>query len=560
MTPMENYELWLKNLSDEDPLKEELLNIKGNEKEIVDRFYKTITFGTAGLRGILGAGSNRMNTLTVGRATEGIANYILKSKEDVNRGVVFAYDCRHNSKEFAYLAASILVAKGIKVYLFPSLRPTPELSYLVRQLRTISGVNMTASHNPKEYNGYKVYWKDGAQISGEISKGMSKEIEALSLFKRPKTMDLKEAEDKGLLVWLGEDMDKKFLDYVKSMSMIPESELDKSISFVYTPLNGAGSIPMKTIISDYGYKECHIVKEQENPDPDFTTVGYPNPEYHEAFLLAEKLAKKVSAELIIATDPDSDRMAVEIRDDKGEYLQLNGNQTGALIISHMARSLKKAGKLKDNSFMVKSIVTSDMGKTICSDYGIKTYEALTGFKNICGRIPDLQKQGYNFFFAYEESVGCAPGEEIRDKDGVTAGFLMLELAASLKKEGKTLYEYLNELFKRYGYFKEHPYSLVLEGEEGQKKIDSIMDKFRNGKLNNFGKFKVEKVIDYINGYEDIPASNVLRFFIDEGTWFAVRPSGTEPKLKFYFYTKKSSKKEADETIEKLSAEVLKYTE
>lgn len=559
MTPVEKYNLWLENLSDDSPMKEELLKIKGDEKEITDRFYDDIAFGTAGLRGILGVGSNRMNELTVSRATKGIANYILSSHEDKNKGVVFAYDCRHNSKEFAYLAAEILTKNGIKVYLFPSLRPTPELSFLVRYLNTIAGINMTASHNPKEYNGYKVYWKDGAQISGEISKGISDKIEQIPLFDKIEKMDLKEAEDKNLLIWLGDEMDDKFLSYVKSMSMCQGNKLDKDISFVYTPLNGAGSIPLKTLFKDYGYTNVHIVKEQEDPDPDFTTVGYPNPEFKESFKLSEELAKKVDATLIIATDPDADRMAIEVRDDKGEYIHLNGNQTGALIISYMAENLKKQGKLKDKSFMVKSIVTSDMGKTICKDYGIETFEALTGFKNLCGRIPSLQSKGYTFFFAYEESVGCAPGVEIRDKDGVTAAILILELASSLKKQGKTLYTYLNELYEKYGYFVDYSRSIVLKGERGKKQINEIMAKFRDKNLSSFGPYKIEKTIDYIDGYEDISPSNVLRFYIDSSTWFSVRPSGTEPKIKFYFYTAKETKAASYGIIKELTDEVFKFS-
>lgn len=558
MKPTEAYELWLEKLEKDDPMRSELLAIRDNETEITDRFYQTISFGTAGLRGICGAGSNRMNELTVGRATAGIGDYILSSGEDIQRGVVFAYDCRYNSKEFSELAAQILAAKGIKVYLFPSLRPTPELSYAIRKLGAVSGVNMTASHNPKEYNGYKVYWKDGAQISGEVSDKMSEKINALDLFSKPEKISLKEAEEKGLLVWLGEDMDNDYLDYVKSMSVLPDEELDKSVPFVYTPLNGAGSIPIKKLFSDLGYTGFNIVEEQEDPDPEFTTVGYPNPEDTKAFALSEKLGKKVGAEVLIATDPDADRMAIEVRDENGEYAALNGNQTGALLIAYMAENLKKTGRLKEKSALIKSIVTGDMGRAVCEVYGISTFEALTGFKNICGKIPELEKKGYSYFFAYEESIGSAPGEEVRDKDGITAAMLIAELAANLRKKGSGILKWLDELYKQYGYFAESQYSLVLKGEEGSRKIAYIMEEFRNNAPKKFGEFEVEKTVDYISGYEDIPASNVLKFILKDGSWFACRPSGTEPKLKFYFYTKKNDKKDSEDAITGLREAVLNF--
>ena len=550
MNAKDTYNLWMSRLADDDPMKAELAAIEGNEAEITDRFYQEIVFGTAGLRGICGAGTNRMNEKTVGRATQGIANYIKKSGQDVQKGVVIAYDCRYNSKEFSELVAQILAANGIKVYLFPSLRPTPELSFAIRRLGALSGINMTASHNPKEYNGYKVYWEDGAQISGAVSDGMLKEIQSLDLFDTFPTLSLSEATEKGLVVMLGDEMDNEYLDYVKSMRQQPDELLDKSVTVVYTPLNGAGSIPMQKLAKDLGYENFMIVPEQKDPDPEFTTVGYPNPEDPKGFELAEKLGKQVGAEVLIATDPDSDRMAIEVPDGKGGFTPLNGNQTGAMLIAYMAMSQKENGKLAEKPAMIKSIVTGDFGRAICEAYGIRVYESLTGFKNICGVIPRAEADGYSYFFGYEESIGCAPGELVRDKDGICAGMLITEMAAYYRKKGMSLSDALEEMYKTYGYFAEDQVSIVLKGKEGQDRIGRIMDRFRDGKPTSFGDFKVEKTTDYINGYEDIPASNVLKFDLGGGTWFAMRPSGTEPKIKFYYY---SVSKDAGESKERVDA-------
>ncbi|MBQ9549932.1 MAG: phospho-sugar mutase [Lachnospiraceae bacterium] len=536
MNIKESYDYWIKNLPDGSPLKEDLLSVKDNEAEITDRFYQEIVFGTAGLRGICGAGSNRMNDLTVSRATKGIGDYILKSGLDTSRGVVFAYDCRYHSKEFSYLAAGILNAMGIKVYIFPSLRPTPELSFAIRELHAVSGVNMTASHNPKEYNGYKVYWEDGAQISGEVSDGILREIQKYGFFDDFGTMDRDEAERKGLLVTFGGEMDRKYLDYVKSLSRREDHLLDKSVSVIYTPLNGAGSIPLSRIMEERGFTGFRIVKEQEEPDPEFTTVPFPNPEEPAAFGLAERYGRESGAEVLIATDPDADRMAIEIRDREGKYLFLNGNQTGGLLINYLAESGKAAGELPGKYAMIKSIVTGDFGKTICEAYGIKVFEALTGFKNICGRIPETEKKGYKYFFGYEESIGCAPGERVRDKDGIAAGMLIAEMAAFYKKQGLTLYEKLQKVYEEYGFFAERQKSFVLKGKEGQERIGRIMDHLRSSAPSDFGGFETREVRDYIKGYEDVPPSNVLIFYMTDGSWFAMRPSGTEPKIKFYFYT------------------------
>ena len=574
MNVNEKYSLWLDMIPEQNPLHRELEEIQGDTAGITDRFYRDIEFGTAGLRGICGAGTNRMNSYTVGRATQGIAAYILKSGKELSRGAAIAYDARYHSREFSELAAEILAGNGIRCFLFPSLRPTPELSYAIRKLGCISGINMTASHNPKEYNGYKVYWEDGAQISGEVSDGMLAEILKLDFFEEFKRMPLEVAKEKGLIVMLGEETDCRYLDYVLSLSERSGSELDLSVPIVYTPLNGAGSIPFTRIAEERGFTNFRVVSEQRDPDPEFTTVPFPNPENPKAFALAEKLGKEIGAEVLIATDPDSDRMAIEIADGKGGYRFLNGNQTGGLIISYLAESRKEHGKLAERSGMIKSIVTGDFGKTICEDYGIRVFETLTGFKNICGKIPELRAAGYEYFFGYEESIGCAPGEEVRDKDGISAGMLIAEMTACYRKKDMSLAEVLDALYRKYGYFAEGQISIVLEGQQGAQQILRIMKNFREGSPAEFGMFRVKQVIDYIDGYDGgrldgekvcadidfIPPQNAMKFIMTDGSWFAIRPSGTEPKIKFYYYTRADSEAEAYGLLEKLEAAVQAFAE
>ncbi len=559
------YRQWVENLggSKEPALRElhrELLSIKDNAAEITERFYMEIEFGTAGLRGICGAGTNRMNELTVGRATQGIADYILQSGEDPSKGVVIAYDCRYHSKEFSELAAGIFAGNGIRTFLFPSLRPTPELSYAVRKLGAVSGVNMTASHNPREYNGYKVYWKDGAQISGSVSDGMQERIKKLDMFDEFKRIPLAEAVDRGLVTMLGEEMDRSYLDYVLSLAQRPDGELDLDVPIVYTPLNGAGSIPMMRMAEERKFTRFRIVPEQKDPDPDFTTVPFPNPENPKAFALAERLGRETGAEVLIATDPDSDRMAIEVSDGAGGYIPLNGNQTGALLIAYIAQSRREHGTLPEKSAMIKSIVTGNLGRAICEDYGIRVVESLTGFKNICGRIPEIKRDGYEYFFGYEESIGCAPGEEVRDKDGISAGMLVAELAAFCRKQRRGILDALEDLYKKYGYYAEDQVSLVLKGKAGQERIGRIMDAFRKGKPGSFGPFSVERTIDYIDGYEDIPPQNALIFTMDDGSWFAMRPSGTEPKIKFYYYAVADDKEVSADRVKKMADAVNEMIE
>ena len=556
MNAQERYQEWLTKLPDGSDMKKELLAIAGNEAEITDRFYQEIVFGTAGLRGICGAGTNRMNELTVGRATQGLAAYIIRSGEDRSHGVAIAYDCRHHSREFSELAAQILAGNGIKTYLFPSLRPTPELSYAVRKLGCAAGINMTASHNPKEYNGYKVYWKDGAQISGGVSDGILAEIEKLSLFDPFPRLSAAEAEQQGLLCMLGEDMDRSYLDYVESMAQRGADELDLTVPIVYTPLNGAGSIPLTRVMAERGFTNFAVVPEQKDPDPDFTTVPFPNPENPKAFALAEKLGKEKGAEVLIATDPDSDRMAVMIADGNGGYTALNGNQTGAMLIAYMAEAQTEKGTLPAKAAMIKSVVTGEFGRAICEDHGIAVFETLTGFKNICGKIPEVQKEGYTYFFGYEESIGCAPGEQVRDKDGICAGMLISEMAAYYRKRGMSMAQALDALYRKYGYFADGAASIVLTGKAGQERIGRMMMRLRALKdEKTIGGTGIDHVIDYLHGYADIPPQNCLRFFMTDGSWFAARPSGTEPKIKFYYYAVDQDKDVSAERVKKLRSAV-----
>ena len=557
MNAKERYHRWVKRMDEKSPFYKKLLAIYDDENEIEERFYQELAFGTAGLRGKLKAGTNCMNANVVGRATQGLADYILKQgPEAAAKGVIIAHDCRHFSKAFSQLAAGILAANGIKAYVFSDLRPTPQLAYLIRSLGTVSGINITASHNPKDYNGYKVYWEDGCQVSSTVADGIYDCIKVLDYFSDIKKMNFDEGVREGKIVVLGPEYDRAYLDKIESLAIHSGDELDLSIPLVYTPLNGAGSIPFRQMLEDRGFTNWHIVPEPADPDPDSTTVGYPNPESPAAFKMSEELGRQVGAELLMATDPDSDRFAIEIRDDKGEYVPLNGNQTGYILVNYILEGRKTAGTLPSNGAMVKSIVTSTLTTAIAESYGVKMFEALTGFKNICGRIPFLHKNNYVYLFGYEESVGYAACEDIRDKDGISAGMLVAEAAAYYRKQGKTLWDVLNDIYEKYGYAAEDEPNLILEGIAGSKRIGRMMDSLREEPITEAAGYKVVKTIDYINGYEDIPASNVLRYFLDNGSWFAIRPSGTEPKIKFYFYTIGNSREEALEVNSKIKEDVL----
>lgn len=553
----ERYQIWMESVPQDSPLHQELEGLKDNEKEKKERFFQDLKFGTAGLRGIVGAGTNCMNEYTVGRATQGIAEYICeKGPEAMKRGVIIAHDPRHFSKEFSELAAGILAENGIRVYVFPSLRPTPELAYLIRKIGTVSGINITASHNPKEYNGYKAYWEDGCQVSSDIADGMMRKIEAVDYFAGVRRGDFEKLKDSGEICVLGPEYDRMYLDEVEGLAIHSGEELDLTIPIVYTPLNGAGSVPFSAMMKDRGFTNFHIVPEQKEPDPDFTTVGYPNPEDPKAFRLSEELGRKLGAELLMATDPDSDRFAIELRADDGSYVPLNGNQTGYLLVNYILEGRKDAGTLPEKGAMVKSIVTSTMSTEIAESYGVRMFESLTGFKNICGRIPDVQKMGYTYLFGYEESVGYAACPQIRDKDGISAGMMVAEAAAYYKKQGKTLWQVLEGLFETYGFYAEDEPNIILKGLDGAARISRMMTYTREHPFDSAAGIRVQKIIDYKDGYEDIPASNVLRYFLEDGSWFAIRPSGTEPKIKFYFYTRQNSRQKALEVNAKIREDVL----
>ena len=557
MDHLEKYALWLRSVPEEDPLHRELLEMEGDDALIRERFLKDIAFGTAGLRGILGAGTFCMNRYTVGRAAQGIADLICETgPEAMEKGVVIAHDPRHFSKEFSGIAAGILAEAGIRVYTFPDMRPTPELAYMIRKLGTVSGINITASHNPKEYNGFKAYWEDGCQVSSKIADAMEAHINAVDFFRGIRWGSFEEGVKNGRITVLGPEYDRMYLDEVLSAAVHSGEELDLTAPIVYTPLNGAGAIPFRTMMEERGFTNFHMVPEQTEPDPDFTTVGYPNPESPAAFRMSEELGRKVGAELLMATDPDADRFAIEILEEDGTYVPLNGNQTGYLIVNYLLEGRRAAGTLPEKGAVVKSIVTGSLSSEIAESFGVKMFEALTGFKNICGRIPFLEEQGYTYLFGYEESVGYAVCPEIRDKDGISAGMIVAEAAAYYRKRGLTLRQVLDGLYETYGYAAEDEPNLVLKGLDGAARISRMMASLRADLPKEAAGRKVVRMIDYREGFEDIPPSDVLRFFLENGSWFAVRPSGTEPKIKFYFYTKADSREKAAEVNGEIRDDVL----
>lgn len=554
MNYKDKYNEWLNSKYIDENTKEELRNIK-DEEEIKDRFYQDLKFGTAGLRGIIGAGTNRMNEYVVAKATQGLANTIINHGEEaVKKGVVIAHDVRHMSKEFTEIAARVLAANGIKTYLFDGIRPTPMVSYGVRNLHTQAGIVVTASHNPRQYNGYKVYWDEGSQILDDIADEILDEISKLE-FSNIKTMEFDEALKKELIIILDKEIDENY--YRDTMAKSIHDDVDKDIKVVYTPLNGTGNIPVRHVLKTRGFENVYVVPEQENPDPDFTTVGYPNPEFIEAFEYAEKLAKEKEADIVVATDPDCDRLAVLGRMDSGKYYAFNGNQIGALLLYYILNEMKNKNLLPEKSAIVKSIVTGDLGLHIAESLGVKCYQTLTGFKNICN-LPNIwDKTGeQNFVFGYEESIGYVFGNQVRDKDGVVSAMMLVELAAFYKKQGKNLVDVMEEIYKKYGYHKEHLMSIVLEGIEGAERIVNMMKFFRNSEFKAFAGIKVEERIDFINGYKEIGASNVLIYHLEDGSWFAIRPSGTEPKIKLYIYCIDKDEKKADEKVEKIKEDIL----
>lgn len=554
MRYMEKYEYWLNdNYFDEDT-KKELTGITDKE-EIEDRFYQDLTFGTAGLRGKIGAGSNRMNKYTVSLATQGLASTIVnKGKEAMQRGVAIAYDVRHFSDIFAEIAARVLAANGIKVYLFDGIRPTPELSYAVRRLNTISGIVVTASHNPKEYNGYKVYWEEGSQILDDIASEVLGEINIINDFSEIKIIDLDKAIQKGLIKYIGEEIDDEYNRELLKLSL--NEDIDKDIKIVYSPLNGTGNIPVRRVLKDRGFKNIIVVPEQENPDPDFTTIGYPNPEYVEAFDYSVSLGKKEDADILLATDPDCDRVAIMVKKDKG-YQFVNGNQMGALLVHYILGQRKEKNDIPKDGVIVKSIVTGNLSKEIAKKYNVETIETLTGFKHICNKANEYDKTGeHTFIFGYEESIGYVYGTVVRDKDAVVASMIIAEMAGYYKKRGKSLLDVLQDIYGEYGYYQEDLISIVLEGLEGKDRIDRIMVEFRKSPIISINSMKLETKIDYLLDDTKLPRTNAIRYFLDDGSWYSLRPSGTEPKIKLYIYTKDISEEKAIMKIERIKNEVL----
>ncbi|MCQ6561896.1 phospho-sugar mutase [Paenibacillus mendelii] len=558
-TAQERYQAWLGDTSIDSATKDELSALAGNVKEIEDRFYRDLEFGTGGLRGVMGAGTNRMNPYTVGKATQGLANWL--NQKSANPSVVIAHDSRNYSPEFAHDSALVLAANGITTYLFPSLRPTPQLSFAVRALGAAGGIVITASHNPPEYNGYKVYGSDGGQLVPADAEQAISAIQQVSGFDQVKRICREEAEGKGLLRWLGEEDDQHYVDTVVSHSLNSEllkSGLGESFSVVFTPLHGAGNMPVRHVLKQAGFSNVHIVAEQEQPDGYFSTVKSPNPEEREAFTLAMKLGEEAQADIIIGTDPDCDRMGAVVRNNEGSYVVLSGNQSGALMVHYLLSTLKERGQLPTNGVVVKTIVTSEMGADIASHYGVDVVNTLTGFKYIGEKMTSYEHTGEKtFLFGYEESYGYLTGTYARDKDAVIASMLIAEAAAYYKSQGKTLYDILQELYAQFGTYLEHLESRTLKGLDGVQQIASIMDDWRNNPPSEVDCVKVEKVLDYAPGLDGLPPENVLKFMLADGSWFCLRPSGTEPKIKVYFAVRGSSQDEAAVAVKRLTQAVMK---
>ena len=566
----EIYEQWLVNPYFDEATKEELKGISEDENEIKERFYMDLEFGTAGLRGIIGAGTNRMNIYVVRRATQGLANYIAKVDKKA-QGVAIAYDSRHMSPEFAEEAALCLAANGIKAYIFESLRPTPELSFAVRHLGCVAGINVTASHNPPEYNGYKVYWEDGAQITPPHDSGIMGEVKSISDWNTVKTMDKAEAEKAGLFQVIGKEVDDAYMAELKKqvIHMDAIEKEGKNLKIVYTPLHGTGNIPVRRILKELGFENVYVVKEQELPDGDFPTVSYPNPEAAEAFELGLKLAKEVDADLVLATDPDADRLGVRVKDKNGEYHDLTGNMSGCLLANYELSQRKAVnGSLPEDGALIKTIVTTNLADAIAKGYGVNLIEVLTGFKFIGQQILGFEKSGKgSYLFGFEESYGCLIGTYARDKDAIVATMALCEAAAYYKTQGKTLWDAMIEMYEQFGYYKDAIQSVTMKGIEGLQKIQEIMNSLRQNPPAEFAGHKVVAVRDYkADTIKDLatgevkttglPNSNVLYYELTDDAWVCVRPSGTEPKVKFYYGVKGTSLADADEKSEIMGKAVL----
>jgi len=572
MNYMDSFQQWLTSEYVDEQTKEELRQIKNNEKEIEERFYKNLEFGTGGLRGIIGAGTNRMNIYVVRKATQGLATYICRQGEQAKqRGVVIAYDSRYKSSEFAMEAAKVLAANGIKAYIFDELRPTPELSFAVRELGAIAGIVITASHNPAKYNGYKVYWEDGGQIPPDRADAVLEVINQIDIFTDVKVMNEEEAKQKGLIEVIGAKIDERYLEEVKKQCINPEvvKTVADDFKVIYTPFHGTGNKLVRRILDMIGFKHVLVVKEQEQPDPAFSTVKSPNPEEKEGFAIAIEMAKKEDVDLIFGTDPDCDRVGVVVRNKAGEYVTLSGNQTGVLLTEYILSQKKKKGLLPKHPVIIKTIVTTEMARTIAQYYDVEIMDVLTGFKFIGEKIKEFEEDGNqkSYVFGFEESYGYLAGTYARDKDAVVASMLIAEMAAWYKSRGMSLYEGLQELYNKYGVYLENLQSITLEGKEGLEKIKAIMDRLRqnppkevNGvKVTALRDYSVSKRFDFVHGEQQdltLPKSNVLYFELEDQSWFVVRPSGTEPKIKIYFSVIADTVQEAENKMESFKNQVI----
>ena len=560
-----NYEYWCTSPIFDDATKAELKSLEGNEDEIFDRFYRELEFGTGGLRGVIGAGTNRMNFYTVGKATQGLANFINKQGAAA-KGVAIAFDSRRMSPEFADTAACVLAANGIKAYIFDSLRPTPELSFALRTLGCTAGIVVTASHNPPEYNGYKVYWEDGAQITAPKDAQIIGEVNAIKDYAEIKKMTTEEAKAAGLYEVIGKEIDDKYMEALKKLVLHPEAikQMASSLKIVYTPLHGTGNVPVRRVLKELGFEQVTVVPEQELPDGNFPTVSYPNPEDKKAFALALDLAKKVDADLVLATDPDADRLGVYAKDTKtGEYKVFTGNMSGMLICEYEMSQKKALGILPDNGALVTTIVSSNMAQAVAKEYGMKFIECLTGFKYIGEQIKFFEQTGSNeYVFGFEESYGCLVGTHARDKDAVVAVMALCEAAAYYKTQGITLWDQMLNIYNKYGYYKEDLITMTFKGADGAKKMQDMMDAYRKNTPKQVGAYKVLRLRDYKNDVitdlatgettpTGLPKSNVLYFELENDAWFCVRPSGTEPKIKFYAGIKGTSLEDSAKKLDEL---------
>lgn len=567
MNYKEKYNIWIDSDLIDEETKNELKSIF-DDKEIEDRFYKDLEFGTGGLRGEIGAGSNRMNVYTVAQATQGFANYLNDSFKDPS--VAIAYDSRNMSKEFASAAALTLCANNVRVYLYESLRPTPVLSYTVRELKCSGGIVVTASHNPKIYNGYKVYDEFGGQVTDEKANIIIDCVNAVDDFSKIKNIDEKIALEKGLLTYVGNDLDKLYYEKVKGLTIRTDlvKEKAKNLKVIYTPIHGSGNVPVRSVLEQLGYSNVKVVKEQEAPDGNFPTASYPNPENPDVFELAVKMAKTENPDVIFGTDPDCDRIGLVVKDSTGEYKVLTGNQTGLLLTHYVLSSLKETNKLPQNGVVIKTIVTTEGARSIAEDFDIEIMDVLTGFKYIGEKIREFEDAGNKeYIFGFEESYGYLAGNFVRDKDAVIASMLVCEMCLYYKEQGKSLYDALIELYEKYGYFKENLVSVDLKGKEGQEKIATCLEALRNDPINEVDKIKVVTRLDYklsteentVNNTKatiDLPKSNVLKYILEDGSYFVVRPSGTEPKMKVYLAVKSSSLENADKDIAKFKEKVM----